>query len=209
MFRSRSLTPVLAALCVISLAACSDFEETSTLETTESFSLIDKEGRDFTVPRGSVKTKVELDKDDGQQIVKLKLKDENGKERKLKLVVPKDVTVPTNGGDAFVAGAKVGQPVDFDFNVDVDVKEYGYGTESLGCDCHTTTQCSGWGEEQTCWDSEVCYGTERNEYHYEDIETRVRMRVLRAGSQHRLGEWNGMEDHTRKVIDSSTGCSSW
>lgn len=191
----------------ILFAAC-DNSVDGQLQVRAPFTMIDKNGTEFTV---SSDRKINVDPENvgdiGDEKVKLKLKDDDGKDRKVTLEVPSSQSIPQNG-TLFLKGEDVGQP--FDLLTDVS-------TETVdGPQTHGYESCTYQTQEYVCYNTphgQQCrYQTVSRQGHRETIEhtrttdVRAESTFMAAGTQTVVGTFEGARRDSYRVIDWQGRC---
>jgi hypothetical protein len=211
------LSPLFFCLVsVIGLAGC-DTVLNGRISATEAFKMVDRKGKEFTVPATSQDVKLSLEDlgaGGAYETLKLQLEDSNGKKRKVEMKVESDV-IPDRNGDFHVEGAKVGQPFDLVGSVAT--------TESDSDRVRSYESCTYYVRQYRCWyeqvrDSrgrvhtvrrcgyvDVGYPGQREvEYHTHTVKVDAGGNFEASG--HSVASWSAGASQSTTVVDARGFC---
>lgn len=114
------IKPITRSLIVLlGLAALTGCDMPGTLSVNQSVTLVDKKGRQVPIVAGQ-RYKAELGKDGDNVKFNIKI---DGKEREIRLPIPRGSKLPKHDGELTITAAQSGQPVDFYGLVETNVSE--------------------------------------------------------------------------------------
>lgn len=208
MRNSTRLLMVSLVLGATALAAGCDNNIDGMLQVKEPLTLRDEKGRDFTI---ATSRKINVDPENvgdiGDEEVKLKLEDDAGKDRKVKLEVPSYKQIPENGTLKLEA-SETGQA--FDLLTDVrTVRATGNQYRTYESCTYTTTEYRCWHgpNGQTCGYVTVQHNGRREVVqHDETIDVRATSWFLKPGNGATLATFQGARNDRYTVTDWRGNC---
>lgn len=206
-------------LVILSMAlafvSCNDLDGTFKAKKNLVFktkkSIFSKKMIDVKVPAGNHSAKIKF-----SSKTKMKIKID-GVDKKIKVKLPKELSINNRNDEFFLAGEEIKQKYDFSGKIKTtyDHSDTHRGTESCTyttyireCEkvCHTNengrTRC-----ERTCQRVPVTnHGYQDVEYYYSTRETNLKLKVVDPSTSENLAVFKGYDSDTSKIQTWSSSC---
>jgi hypothetical protein len=213
--REREMKNLVILCMAVAFVSCNDLDGTFKAKQNLVFktkkSIFSSKMVKVKVPAGEHKAKIKF-----SSKTKMKI-DIDGVDNKIKVKLPKELSINDRNDEFFLAGEEIKQIYDFSGKIKTKYDQSGTHTGTESCTyttyvkecekvCHTNDQGRTRCRRKCERVPQTNYGYQRVEFHYSTRETTLKLKVLDPSTSESLAQFRGYDSDTDKVITWSGTC---